>query len=171
MIRPLAAAGAALALAACATPTYYQPASPGAGRAAVGFSEYRIEPGRYRVTFQGGGGASANQVADFALVRSAEVTLRDGYDWFRVVDRYAERDRSGGGPRVSLGTGSSSYGRRSSVGVGIGTSFDLGGGPAYVQTIEIMMGRGERPVGMDVYDARGVMASLAPRGPMPPAAY
>jgi hypothetical protein len=157
------AACAALALAACTTPTYYQPAGPASGRAAVGFSEYRIEPGRYRVTFQGGAGAPANQVADYALLRAAEVTLRDGYDWFRVVDRYAERSGSGGGPRVSIGTGSSSYGRRSAVGVGIGTSFDLGGGPAHAQTIEVMMGRGARPEGGDYYDARGVTASLRPR--------
>lgn len=168
MHRPLVAACAALALAACATPTYYQPANPAAGRAAVGFSEYRIEPGRYRVTFQGGGGAPENQVVDYALLRAAEVTLRDGYDWFRVVDRYtAASGGGGGGPRVSLGTGSSSYGRSSAVGVGVGTSFALGGGQALAHTLEIVMGRGAKPTDADVYEARGVAASLAPQGPAP----
>ncbi len=164
MIRPFAAAGAALALAACATPTAYQPANP-ASRSAVGFSEYRIEPNRYRVTFQGGGGASANRIADYALLRAAEITLRDGYDWFRVVDRHTDRAGSDSGPRVSLGTGSASYGRRSAVGVGVGTSFGLGGGPAWSQTIEIMLGRGARPAGVDIYDARGVAQTLGPPRP------
>lgn len=172
MNRPFAAALAGLALAACTTPTYYQPVNPAASaRVAVGFSEYRIEPGRYRVTFRGGSGAPANLVSDYALLRAAEITLRDGYDWFRVVDRYAERTGSGGGPRISLGTGTSSYGRHSAVGVGIGTSFDLGGGPAHAQTIEIMMGRGAKPADADHYDARGVSSALAPRGPMPPRGY
>lgn len=156
-MRLLPIAAAAFALTACATPTVYQPSGPGA---TVGFSEYRIEPARYRVTFQGGGGAPANQIADYALLRAAEITLRDGYDWFRVVDRHADRSGSGSGPRVSLGTGSSSYGRSTAVGVGVGTSFDLGGGPAWSQTIEVMLGKGERPPGIDVYDARGVTASL-----------
>lgn len=43
------------ALGACATaPTVYGPAR---SAGAVGFTEMRIEPGRYRVTFRGGAGA------------------------------------------------------------------------------------------------------------------
>src|SRR6516164_7347777 len=84
MKRLLPAAFAALALAACTTPTVYQPAS---GPDAVGFSEYRIEPGRYRVFFHGGSGAPPERVMDLALLRAAELTLAGGYDWFRVSDR------------------------------------------------------------------------------------
>ena len=43
-----------------AQPTLYQAA---AGPQAVGYSEYRIEPGRYRITFRGGPGAPPEQVA------------------------------------------------------------------------------------------------------------
>ena len=51
-----------LALGACATvPTRFQPSS---GPRSVGYSEYRIEPGRYRITFRGGPGAPIEQVAD-----------------------------------------------------------------------------------------------------------
>jgi hypothetical protein len=42
----------------------------------------------------------------------------------------------------------------------VGTGFDLGGGPALEATIEIMMGRGPRPEGLDVYDARAVRSTL-----------
>src|SRR5690606_35349741 len=138
-------AAASLSVAACATPTVYAP-STGAPTS-VGFSDYRIETGRYRVSYTGGGGAPMAQVADYALLRAAEVALRDGYDWFRVVDR---QDRTigagrGGAPRVSVGVGSGSGGgwrRRSGVSVGLGTSFDLSGGPAYSRTLEVMAGKG-----------------------------
>lgn len=172
MYRPIVAACAVLALAACATPTVYAPANPNAA-SSVGFSEYKIENNRYRVTFQGGAGASENQVSDYAFLRAAEITLRDGYDWFEVVDRFGEQTGSGyGGPRVSIGGGTSSYGGRgwggSGVGIGVGTSFPLGGGGSsgtFSRTIEIVLGRGAKPASPDVYDARQVAASLAPNAP------
>ena len=49
------------------------------------------------------------------------------------------------GSRLSIGTGSTSFGRHSAVGVGVGTSFNLGGGPALAQTIEVLMGKGPPP--------------------------
>ncbi|MBL8553201.1 MAG: hypothetical protein JNL41_02900 [Phenylobacterium sp.] len=153
---------AAAALAACETmPTTYRPAAP--GRDAVGYSEYRIEPGRYRITFRGGPGAPPEQVSDYALLRAADLALAEGYDWFRVSDRFL-RGRPDGGPQVSFGIGGGSFGRRSGVGVGVSSGgMSLGGGPAVSSTIEVLMGRGERPRGADVYDARGIRQSLGPR--------
>jgi hypothetical protein len=154
-------AAAVLSLAACATaPTLYGPAAaPGA----VGYSEYRIEPGRFRVTFRGGPGAPLEQVADYALLRAAELTLAEGYDWFRIADRYVRRADSGRGSRLTLGTGTGNYGRHGGVGVGLGTSFDLGGGPSVVQTLEIVMGKGPAPREGSVYDAREVQRNLGAR--------
>lgn len=151
---------AALSIAACATaPTLYQPA---AGPTAVGYSDYRIEPGRYRITFRGGPGAGPQRVMDLALVRAADLALADGYEWFRVTDRFVEGlpDR---GPRIGLGMGGGDYGRRSSVGVGLGTSFSLGGGPASSATLEVLMGKGARPLGADIYDARALRENLGAR--------
>ncbi len=154
---------AALSLAACTTPTLYGPA---AGPQTSGFTEYRIQDNRYRVTFQGGSGAPRAQVEDYALLRAAELAIRDGYDWFRVIDR------SGGmigsrGPQLSIGGGSMDFGRRSSVGVGIGTSVDLSGGPRLAVTLEVMMGKGARPE--EGYDARSIIRSIGegrpPQGP------
>src|SRR5690606_22629066 len=82
----IAPALAVLMLTACATtPTFYAPA---ASPSAMGYSEYRIEPGRYRVTFRGGPGAPPQQVADYTLLRAADLALADGYDWFRITDRF-----------------------------------------------------------------------------------
>lgn len=161
MRRALLASLATLALAACATePTRYQPATPGHG--AVGFSEMRIEPGRYRVTFQGGPGAPAAQVADYALLHAADLALRDGYDWFRVVDREIHANGYTGSS-VGFGIGGMSFGRHSASGVGVSSGFPLSGGPSLVTTMEVLMGRGPKPAGDDVYDARGVRATVGPR--------
>ena len=161
MKRTLVSLAAALALSACASaPTVYQPAT---GPSAVGFSAYKIEPGRYRITFHGGPGAPPEQVSDYALLRAADLALAQGYDWFRVTERSTHPD-GGGHSTLSLGIGGGDYGWRSGVGVGVGTSVPLGGGPALVSTLEVMMGNGARPSSdPDVYDARGVRATVGPR--------
>jgi hypothetical protein len=153
------------ALAACTTPTVYAPA---ASPTASGFSEMRIEADRYRVTYRGGSGAPAAQVADYALLRAAELTVASSYDWFRVVGRYQEGYGGGRGPQLSVGGGSTSFGRRSAVGLGVGTSFDLSGGPQLATTLEIKMGKGARPDDRDVYDASDVIRTIGPRAPQQP---
>jgi outer membrane protein TolC len=161
MRRLILTAAACTLLSACATtPTVYAPA---AGPKAVGFSEYRIEPGRYRITFQGGPGAPLEQVSDYALLRAADLAIADGYDWFRVSDRYLRQAGASSGPRFSVGAGGADFGRRSSVGLGVGTSFNLGGGASVAQTLEVMMGRGPPPRGADVYDAREIRRVIGAR--------
>ena len=151
---------AALALGACATePTHFQPAGPGH---TVGFSELRIEPGRYRVTFQGGPGAPPAQVQDYALLRAADLAVAEGYDWFRVTERVT-RQNGYSGSSLSVGVGGASFGRHSATGVGVGTGIPLGGGPALVTSLEVLMGKGPKPGDGDVYDARGVQRSLRAR--------
>lgn len=160
MRRLLAATLLAATVAACATPTVYQPARTPTG---VGFTETRIENDRYRVTFRGGGGASAAQVSDYALVRAADLALQNGYDWFIVDQRWTERTGSGSGPRFSVGAGGTDFGRSSAFGLGVGTSFGLGGGPALATTLEVRLGRGPQPAGFNVYDARQVRGTVGAR--------
>lgn len=151
---------AALSLAACATaPTTFQPAGPHGG---VGFSEMRIEPGRYRVTFQGGAGAPPSQVQDYALLRAADLAVSQGYDWFRVTERVT-RQNGYSGSSLSVGVGGMSFGRRSATGVGVGTGIPLNGGPALITSLEVLMGKGAKPSDGDVYDAKGVQQSLRAR--------
>jgi len=160
MKRALVVALGCLALAACETATSYQPAT---SPTAVGYTEQRIEPGRYRVTFQGGEGPP-QQVQDYVLLRAAEITVRDGYDWFRVTDRYEDARPPRSGATVSFGTGS--FGRHG--GFGVGSSYDLSGGPVTRASAEIMMGKGPKPEGPSAYDARGVIATIGPRAAPPP---
>jgi hypothetical protein len=158
--KPLVAAVlSGLVLAACASaPTVYR-AQAGAPND-VGYSEYRLEAGRYRVTFQGGPGAKQAQIADYALLRAAELALRDGYDWFRIADRSTSTAGYDRGPRMSVGGGSASFGRHTSVGVGLGTSFNLGPGPSFAQSIEVVFGKGPTPRDRDTYDAREIVKTI-----------
>lgn len=151
----LAAVGAMLA--ACATATVYQPQ---ARRGDVGFSETRIEQDRYRVSFKGGSNASRAQVEDYALLRAAELTLEQGYEWFSVEGRGGEAGRrGGGGPTASLGGG----GGGGSFGVGGGVGFALGAGEGPEVSLEVRLGRGSKPDYPGVYDARSVQESLRAR--------
>jgi hypothetical protein len=156
---PILVAGCLL-LGACETATTYQAAT---APAAVGYTEQRIEPGRYRVTFQGGEGPP-QQVQDYALLRAAEIAVRDGYDWFRITDRFEDARPPRSGATVSFG--GASFGRHS--GFGVGTSYDLSGGPVARSSIEVLMGHGPKPGGPDAYDARGVIATIGPRAAPPP---
>jgi hypothetical protein len=165
MKRLLLSVFAALMVAGCGTPTVFQPAT---GPNSVGYSEFRIEPGRYRVNFRGGSGASPQQVMDLALMRAAALTISQGYDWFRISDRYVQGAGGGYGPTIGLGVGGMSFGGRSAVGGSVSTGFDLSGGPALVATIEVLMGRGPMPPGLDVYNARAVNPLGAPPPPPPP---
>ena len=158
---PLIAA-AGLALTACASLAPYGPQMSPNGQ---GYVEQRIESNRFRVTYNGVG--APGPVADYALLRAAQLTTAQGYDWFEVVQRWTDgRLDSAGGmrPSVSIGAGSSSYGgryghyRSSGVGVGVGLNFS---GPSPTSaSLEVVMGNGARPDRPNAYDARGVQDSL-----------
>jgi hypothetical protein len=158
----LTVAAAGLALSACAS---LAPYGPQVGPGGQGYVEQRIESNRFRVTYNGVG--APGPVADYALLRAAELTLAQGYDWFEVVQRWTDgRLDSAGGlrPSIGVGYGSSSYGgryggyRSSGVGVGVGLNFS---GPSPTSTtLEVVMGDGARPDRPNAYDARGVRDSL-----------
>lgn len=85
-----AAAALSAGLAACATPTPYQPNLKGQG-AAGGYSEIRVEPNRFRVNFAGNSLTTRETVEGYLLFRAAELTVQNGYDWFTVVDRDTDK--------------------------------------------------------------------------------
>lgn len=156
----IAAVGSALALAACATPTRYGPAT---SPRAVGYSEVAIEPGRFRIVFRGGSGGRPQLASDYALLRAAELTLANGGDWFQVANRSTDVGPPSG-PAFSIGLGGASFGRHSAL--GLGTSTGVGGDATYIASLEIVVGRGPKPDTPETYDARAVSSSLHARLPM-----
>ncbi len=161
---PLIAA-AGLALSACAS---LAPYGAQMGPGGQGYAEQRIESNRYRVTYSGVG--APGPVADYALLRAAELTTAQGYDWFEVTQRWIDgRPDSAGGMRpsvgVSYGSGRSSgrYGNYSSSGVGVGVGLNFSGPSPTSTTLEVVMGNGPRPDRPHAYDARGVQDNLRTR--------
>lgn len=81
----------ALVLSGCTTATPYQPDIAGQ-RVSGGYSEAKLGEDRYRVNFEGNTLTSRDRVEGYLLYRAAELTVRDGYDWFLILDRLTEHD-------------------------------------------------------------------------------
>lgn len=177
MFRPLRSASAVclvLTLAACATPTPYRPADE---RGAQGYTETRLSDARYRVTFTGNTITERETVQDYALLRAAELTLQQGYDWFQVVARDQDRKQrsytSGGADFIT--PSSTTVVQRcglltcdTAVATSPGFSTGFGAGvtstsTAYVSSLEITLGKGTIPKTADAYDARELARTLRER--------
>lgn len=154
-LRLLIASIVLAALAACSTPTRYEPAVK---KGESGFTEARIEQNRYRITFRGGSGAPAARVKDLALLRAADLAVSNNYDWFEVVNSYEEAFE-GPGPSIGLGVGGGNYGGSTGVGVGVSSGFKLAG-PVRATTMEVLMGNGPRPDRPSAYDAKSIKDSI-----------
>ncbi|MBR9912463.1 MAG: hypothetical protein GYB33_19150 [Gammaproteobacteria bacterium] len=167
-----------VSLAACSSTHPYQRAQ-GSG---FGYKESAISTDRYRVHYKARGNDTA-EAMDMALLRAAELTLLEGYDWFVVVDReqISERNRthhsgsSFSGNSFSASRqqevvrdcgllGCTTYtrpGTRYSMGINLGDSAGYNGGRSHVESIlEIRMGKGERPQQGDSYAAYEVSRRL-----------
>lgn len=173
----------AAGLAACETATPYQPAIKGQ-KTSGGYSEQRIEANRWRVNFAGNSMTSRETVEGYLLYRAAELTVQQGDDWFRIVDRgtqshvqtYVDPDpfyHPWYGPGYGFWRPSWRY-----YGHGFGwRSWDpFWGDPFWadrmdIRTVErfeaaaeIVMYRGAKPADDPrAFDARAVIANLGPR--------
>ena len=154
----LGLAASTLALTACAS---LAPYGPQGGPGGQGFSEQRIESNRFRVTYNGVG--APGPVADYALLRAADLTTQEGYDWFEVTQNWTDGRPGGAGgvsPSIAIGGGSSRYGGYSSSGVGVGVGLNFSGPQPTSTTLEVVLGRGQKPDRPNAYDARQVQRSL-----------
>ena len=150
MLRFVAALALGLTAAACTTTDVYR-AADGNG---FGYTDQAIENNRYRVSYRSN---EASLAEDGALRRAAEITVRQGYDYFTVVARDLARERTGA--RSSVGVGGGSFGRRS--GIGVGVNVPLGGQSERVTArLEIVMANGERPDDPRAYAAQSILRNL-----------
>jgi hypothetical protein len=177
----------AAGLAACATPTPYQPNIRGQ-QTSGGYSELRLEDNRYRVTFAGNTLTSRQTVEAYLLFRAAELTVQNGFDWFAMVDRATDKStRVYADPSFGPWYGGYGYWRPywGYYGRGYGwRGWDpFWGSPFWGDTMdvrtvdrfeasaEIIMGRGTKPAdNPGAFDARSVIENLRPRiqYPAPP---
>lgn len=68
-----------LLISGCATP--YQPDG-----FTGGYSDTQLAPDVFRVFFQGNGYTSSERIQDFAMLRAAELTIREGFKHFAIVN-------------------------------------------------------------------------------------
>jgi hypothetical protein len=161
---------AAAALAACATPTPFEPADGGR----YGFADQKIEENRYRISFRGNSLTTKEQVETALLLRAAQVTIENGYDHFIVVGDDTETEREI--RVVDLGPNFAPFAY-----YGWGAPFPYYGygypwGPnaffrgdttiresqRYSAIAYVVLGRGEKPADqLTAYDAREVQANLS----------
>lgn len=68
------------ALTGCATP--YQQKSFLMG----GYDEVQLGENIFKISFRGNGYTSSGRATDYTLLRSAEVALENGYEYFAIID-------------------------------------------------------------------------------------
>lgn len=156
-------------LAACSTQPDYR-AAEGRG---YGYSETKLTDTQYRVSFKARG-TDKSQAMNYAMLRAAEVTLQEGYDWFLIVHRDTLVDReSVANPNLGYMTSRDmvtycgvsgcyvrSYPRTAfSAGIHLGGQTDSD----IEVVLEIKIGKGPRPDTDYSFDAREVVDNLRPK--------
>lgn len=147
-------------LAACGTPTPYQPVADGHG-----YAEQPLEEDRYRVTFAGNSLTPRETVENYLLYRAAEITLERGYDHFVVVEQETERSTTYHSTLSGFGShyGFHSFHHHHPHGFGGFASATAWPRDRYAAYANIVMRRGAKPPDdADAYDARAVVNRLAP---------
>ncbi|ULQ47618.1 hypothetical protein JN531_004860 [Flagellatimonas centrodinii] len=152
---------AATTLAACATATPYQPLTNGQG-----YADLRIEPNRHRVTFQGNSATERQTVENYLLLRAAELTIENGFDYF-VMDALDTEADTRYTQSVSFGGAFGFYGGfpGNFGSVGLGTSNPV---TKYQAQAFVVMYKGDKPADdTRAFNARAVRDSLAPLAQQP----
>lgn len=157
--RLLSGLSALVALAACASPTPYQPADGG-----FGYAQQQIEDNRYRVSFAGNSVTARSSVQNYLLYRAAEVTLESGHDYFVMVDDNLERSTRYYGT-ISPMFGAGRFHRYDSAFYDPFFSGTVNARPIdqYTAFADIQVFTGEKPAANPkAYDARDVLRRLEP---------
>ncbi|MFC3051469.1 CC0125/CC1285 family lipoprotein [Kordiimonas pumila] len=163
----------ALMMTACASSGPKYMAADDAGD--YGYYESVLEKNRYRVAYKARG-QNLETSRDYALLRSAELTLEKGYDWFQIVDRNTnteERD-SHSYAVANMRVAAATY-RECGVLTCRTVTRPVYVDEAYVDSMrrpdpqstvtfmEIIMGEGARPSGGDFYDAATLAKTIRAR--------
>ncbi|CAK9041880.1 Uncharacterized protein SCF082_LOCUS24136 [Durusdinium trenchii] len=157
--------GATALIAGCTSITPYAPAD----RGGQGYFDQKLETGKYRVTFEGNSVTDRATIENYVLFRAAEITLRDGYDYFSILDQNTETVST----FRTTGTtfGGRGFGRRGFFyGGGFGGFGGFGANTSttrerlsYVIGVIIQAEKGDKPAERpDAYDARQLIDNLGP---------
>ena len=161
---------AVLIMAGCASQPDYRQAKKGG----FGYTESKLSDTQYHVHFKAKG-SDKGKAMDYAMLRAAELTLLEGYEWFVVTDRETLVDKETVQATPTAGF-SQRYARVTECGVLTcrtsyhpTTQFETGvfvGGSQQSEIesiLSIEMGKGTRPTSATSFDAREVRDNLQPK--------
>lgn len=158
-----------LLITGCASQPDYREAE-GSG---FGYKETKLSDTQYRIHFKAKGSDKVKAM-DYAMLRAAEVTLNNEYDWFVVTHRetLVDNQRDDISPQIGF---SKRYDRVTECGLVTcrtqtypSTQFSTGvfiGGAERSEVesvLSIELGRGTRPANTDSFDGRTLKANLSP---------
>jgi hypothetical protein len=157
----------ALGLGACASQSAYTPAEDSE---AYGYYSMPLGDNRYRVGYNGNSTMSENLVKDYALFRAAELTMQQGKDWFRIVERESSSVEKAGGAGIAwhdtdyvvarnCGLLSCSSSMRPVMHTMLGVD-SASGRTIWSSRLEIVTGTGAMPTDGSYYDADTLLRSL-----------
>ncbi|MGH1471668.1 MAG: CC0125/CC1285 family lipoprotein [Cellvibrionaceae bacterium] len=151
----------AVTLVACSSRPVYSPAEKSGN---VGFYESKLTDDRYRVTFIGYPSTSGDDVQNYVLLRAAELTLQNNFDWFKVINRTTTEKSQYSEPTWTIGLSSGCYpfgcraiGSRWYSGLRVNSE---NYSDRYKASIEILMGKEKPADPSKVYDARELEKNL-----------
>ncbi|MEX2494545.1 MAG: hypothetical protein WD448_00570 [Woeseia sp.] len=136
-----------------------------------GYYSTRLGEARYRIVFNGDSRTGVNTARDYALLRAAELTMQEGYDWFEIVDREtatSHSERPGSSVRyehhqheeTSCGLLGCTRTPRPHARAGMEVDTDRSY-TTHSHLLEIVMGKGNLPEDEgNYYEARAVSRSL-----------
>lgn len=158
-----------ISLAGCASKPAYRAAEDGG----YGYTDSQLSDTQYRVHFKARG-SDKRKAMDYAMLRAAELTLKQGFEWFNVTERetLVDEEEVQVSPQVGF---SRRYATVTDCGVlSCRTSryptsqFETGifvGGSQQSEIESIInfeMGRGDKPTGGNAFDAQQVVDNLKP---------
>lgn len=128
-----------------------------------GFSETQLDTSVFRVSFRGNGVTQAERVEELALLRSAELTLKNGFTHFAVIDsKSREIHSSYNSPTQSYTTANATAYGNSAYGTATTTTY--GGQTVHITkpstTNTIMCFKGKPDIQGLVYDAQFICNSI-----------
>ncbi|MDN7125939.1 hypothetical protein J6I92_07235 [Pseudidiomarina sp. 1APR75-15] len=128
-----------------------------------GFSETQLDKNVFVVTFKGNGFTSFEKASDYSLLRSAELALETGYEYFAIIDGQSYATNSTYTTPTTSNTtmnaytyGNSAYGNATTTTYG-GQTFNISK-PNVSNTIYCFK---EKPEGIFVYNAPFLIDSLS----------
>lgn len=130
---------------------------------AGGYSETQLDENVFRVSFRGNGYTGRERAADFTLLRSAELTLENDFQYFAIIDASSDTSHSSyTTPARSYttgsvyGSGNNAYGSATTTTTG-GQTYNISK-PSASNTIVCFK---EKPETVFTYNAKFIYESIA----------